>query len=146
MLPRGPPFPVMLRVAIPQPNTRQHMSLVLTRRPFADADSSPPSPALIWLPWQNQTGFLRGDLTSECERWRRARHLKPASSVWDGVYVHSPTVCNIPTTFNLPFLSLFACLISSSGSFIRNILVPLLFPILIHSWDRQSISCTVSLT
>lgn len=34
----------------------------------------------------------------------------PPSSMWAGVNVPSPTVCHIPGTFNLPFLSLFVCL------------------------------------
>lgn len=46
---RAGPFPVMPHVATPQSNTRQHRSLVLTRRP-ADADSSSSSPLLYDFP------------------------------------------------------------------------------------------------
>lgn len=93
----------------PHTNTRQHRSLVLTRQ-SADADSSPSSPLLYDFPYGT-------NLVSFREAWHPRVNVgggwdtcNPPSSMWAGVSVPSPTVCHIPTTFNLPFLSLFVCL------------------------------------
>lgn len=69
------------------------------------------------LPLQDQPGFLHGDMTSACEgREEGARHLETRSVARGlGVSVPSNPVGNIPSTFNLPFLSLFVCLTPRLG-------------------------------
>lgn len=68
-----------------------------------------------WFP----SGRLDIRVRERGRRGRRARHLEPASSMWDEVNVPSPTVCHIPPSFNVP-LPPAVCL---SGVFIRSISV-----------------------
>lgn len=86
-------------------------------------------PCLLLYDFPNGT-----DLVSFREAWHPCVNVGGGwdtwnlpSSMWTGVSVPSPTVCHIPTTFNLPFLSLFVCLTPGLAcSFVTS---PMLLPV-----------------
>lgn len=115
----SPPSPAVHHVAAPRPLTNQDTTEALFWLDSQQIRLPRRSFPRVGLPLPDQPGFLHGDMTSACEGREEgggARHLE-TRSVARGLGVSAPSnpVGNIPSTFNLPFLSLFVCLTPRLG-------------------------------